>query len=111
MFTSGLPRGHDVGNGLKSDIRNVSFWNGEKQALKDVNLKIYSREVMAFIGPSGCGKTTLLRCLNRSNDIVAGPRLSGSILLDGEDLHNPSFDPPAMRGRFGWIAQKPNPFP
>jgi phosphate transport system ATP-binding protein len=105
-----VPR-HDPQNGVKIEALRVNFWYGEKHALKDVNLKIYAREVTAFIGPSGCGKTTLLRCLNRSNDIVPGARLTGALLLDGEDIHNATFDPPALRRRFGWVAQKPNPFP
>jgi len=102
---------HDAGNGIKIDIRNVSFWYGEKQALKDVSLQIHDREVTAFIGPSGCGKTTLLRCLNRSHDMASGARLTGTIHLDGQDINDPSLDPPLVRRRFGWVAQKPNPFP
>jgi phosphate transport system ATP-binding protein len=102
---------HDVCNGVKMAIRNVNFWYGEKQALQDINLEINDREVTAFIGPSGCGKTTLLRCLNRSNDWVLGARQSGTILLDNEDINNPALDPPIVRRRFGWVAQKPNPFP
>lgn len=102
---------HDAGNGVKIEVRNVDFWYGEKHALKDVSLQIYDREVAALIGPSGCGKTTLLRCLNRSNDIVPGARMTGSILLDGEDINRPDLDPPLVRRRFGWVAQKPNPFP
>lgn len=74
----GLRPFHDVDNGLKIDIRNVNFWYGTKHALKDVSLRIYDREVIAFIGPSGCGKTTLLRCLNRSHDMVPGARLTGA---------------------------------
>ncbi|MDX2201937.1 MAG: phosphate ABC transporter ATP-binding protein PstB [Hyphomicrobiaceae bacterium] len=93
------------------DIRNVNFWYGDKHALKDVNLRIYEHEVTAFIGPSGCGKTTLLRCLNRSHDFVRGTRLTGEIRLDGQDIYDPSLDAPMVRRRFGWVAQKPNPFP
>ncbi len=102
---------HDVRNGVKIDVRNVNFWYAEKHALKDVCLKIHHREVTAFIGPSGCGKTTLLRCINRSHDLVPGTRLTGEILLDGEDINDPLLDPPLVRRRFGWVAQKPNPFP
>jgi len=102
---------HDQGNVAKIVIENVNFWYGAKQALQDINLKIFRHEVTAFIGPSGCGKTTLLRCLNRSNDIVPGARLEGRILLDGQDIHDPEIDPPLLRRRFGWVAQKPNPFP
>ncbi|MFN3746982.1 MAG: phosphate ABC transporter ATP-binding protein [Hyphomicrobiaceae bacterium] len=102
---------HDAGNGLKIDIRNVNFWYGQKHALKDINLKIRHRELTAFIGPSGCGKMTLLRCLNRSHDMVPGARLKGTILLDGKVINSPDLDPPLVRRRFGWVAQKPNPFP
>jgi len=102
---------HDRSNGVKIDIQDVSFWYGEKQALIDINLKLYEREVTAFIGPSGCGKTTLLRCLNRSNEVIAGTRLTGRILLDGSDIKAPDIDPPLLRRRFGWVAQKPDPFP
>lgn len=102
---------HDHTNGVKVDIQDVSFWYGDKRALTDVSLKIYEREVTAFVGPSGCGKTTLLRCLNRSNDVVPGIHMSGRILLDGADVNAPDLDPPLLRRRFGWVAQKPDPFP
>lgn len=62
----------DTGNGLKIDVRNVNFRYGEKRALTDVSLQLHNREVTALIGPSGCGKMTLLRCLNRSHDMVLG---------------------------------------
>jgi phosphate transport system ATP-binding protein len=98
-------------NGVKLQLQGVSFWYGDKQALDNVSLDIYEREVTAFVGPSGCGKTTLLRCMNRSNDIVPGTRIDGRILLDGKDIHASDIDPPLLRRRFGWVAQKPNPFP
>ena len=107
----GLHPQHDGCNGVKMAIQKVNFWYGDKQALQDINLEINDREVTAFIGPSGCGKTTLLRCLNRSNDWVLGARQTGTILLDREDINNPELDPPIVRRRFGWVAQKPNPFP
>ncbi|MGL5115167.1 MAG: phosphate ABC transporter ATP-binding protein, partial [Beijerinckiaceae bacterium] len=72
---------------------------------------IHDREVMAFIGPSGCGKTTLLRCLNRTNEVIRDTSMTGGITLDGKDIHDPGIDPPILRRRFGWVAQKPNPFP
>ena len=102
---------HDVANEVKISIRNVNFWYGEKQALMDVSLDIHQNEVIAFLGPSGCGKTTLLRCLNRTNEIINGTRIEGTILLDGEDIYDPEWDLPILRNRFGWIAQKPDPFP
>lgn len=105
-----LPR-HNGDNKTKLAIEKLSFWYGPKKALENVDFDIYEREVTAFIGPSGCGKTTLLRCLNRSNDIVPNIRLEGRILLDGLDINDPEIDPPLLRRRFGWVAQKPNPFP
>lgn len=105
-----LPR-HNGDNKTKISIEDLSFWYGAKRALEDIRLKIYEHEVTAFIGPSGCGKTTLLRCINRSNDIVPNVRIEGRILLDGEDINDPEIDPPMLRRRFGWVAQKPNPFP
>ncbi len=102
---------HDEAHRLKMRLENVSFWYGAKQALEDITLDIFNQEVTAFIGPSGCGKTTLLRCLNRTNEVITQTRMQGSILLDGEDINHRSIDPPFLRRRFGWVAQKPNPFP
>jgi phosphate transport system ATP-binding protein len=110
VHLGGEPR-HNTGNGVKMEVRDLNFWYGEKQALRDINLRIHEKEVTALIGPSGCGKTTLLRCLNRSNDIIPGARLEGLVTLDGQDIHAPDVDPPRIRRRIGWIAQKPNPFP
>ena len=102
---------HFQTNAITIDIEDVNFWYGAKQALNDINLRIYEHEVTAFIGPSGCGKTTLLRCLNRSTDIIPGARIEGRIRLNGQDINDPEIDPPRLRRRFGWVAQKPNPFP
>jgi phosphate transport system ATP-binding protein len=102
---------HVVGPAPKIRIDDVSFWYGSKQALKHVSLDIYANEVTAFMGASGCGKTTLLRCLNRTNEIVDHTRVEGRVLLDGADINAPDVDPPLLRSRFGWIAQRPNPFP
>ncbi len=93
------------------DARNVSVFYGEKQALYDVSLAIAPRSVTAFIGPSGCGKSTFLRCLNRMNDLIPGCRVTGEILLDGEDINAPALDVVALRARVGMVFQKPNPFP
>jgi phosphate transport system ATP-binding protein len=102
---------HKTEHRTKIKVENVDFWYGVKHALKNVSLDIYEKEVTAFIGPSGCGKTTLLRCFNRSNDLIPGVRLEGRILLDSEDINAPGIDPPLLRRRFGWVAQRPNPFP
>ena len=102
---------HKAGNSVKLKVENVDFWYGQKHALKSITLPIFEREVTAFIGPSGCGKTTLLRCLNRTNDLVSGARMTGRILFDGVDIYAKEHDPPLIRRKFGWVAQKPNPFP
>jgi phosphate transport system ATP-binding protein len=107
----GLRPKHEQANGVKLAVEHLDFSYGAKQALYDINLTIYEREVTALIGPSGCGKTTLLRCLNRTNDAIPDTHLQGRILLNGQDIHDPALDPPLLRRRFGWVAQKPNPFP
>jgi phosphate transport system ATP-binding protein len=102
---------HHPEHASKMVCQDVDFWYGDTPALKGVNLEIFKNETLAFIGPSGCGKSTLLRCLNRTNDIIPGARLEGRITLDGIDLYDPHHDPTEIRQRFGWVAQKPNPFP
>lgn len=92
-------------------LRDVNLWYGDAHALKDVNLDLYPGEVLAFIGPSGCGKSTALKCLNRMHDGTRDVRITGRIEMEGRDIHDPSIDPPLHRRRFGWVAQKPNPFP
>ncbi|MDJ0684598.1 MAG: phosphate ABC transporter ATP-binding protein PstB [Alphaproteobacteria bacterium] len=89
----------------------VNLWYGDKQALTEVELDIHGQEVTALIGPSGCGKTTLLRCFNRMNDDIPGVRVSGRIRLGERDVYHDYDDPVELRARFGWVAQKPNPFP
>ncbi|MBV0913096.1 phosphate ABC transporter ATP-binding protein [Anianabacter salinae] len=93
------------------EVRELDLWYGAKQALNAVDLDIYPNEVLAFIGPSGCGKSTALKCLNRMHDHTRDIRISGSIRMDHVDVYHPSIDPPLHRRRFGWVAQKPNPFP
>ncbi len=90
---------------------NVNVFYKEKQALMDVSIDIHSRQVTALIGPSGCGKSTFLRCLNRMNDVVDGCQVTGTILLDGEDIYAPKVDVVSLRSRIGMVFQKPNPFP
>ena len=94
------------------DIDSVDFSYGPLQVLKKINLPIGPRAVTAFIGPSGCGKTTLLRCINRMNDMVEGARITkGAIRLDGVDINDPSVDVVDLRRRVGMVFQKSNPFP
>ncbi|MEO1677663.1 MAG: phosphate ABC transporter ATP-binding protein [Pseudomonadota bacterium] len=92
------------------DVDRLSFWYGETQALDDVSFELYPQEILAFMGPSGCGKSTALKCLNRMHDDTRGARFDGRITMDGNDIHARDVDPPALRRRFGWVAQKPNPF-
>jgi phosphate transport system ATP-binding protein len=99
------------GREAKMSANEVSVFYGEKQALKDVSIKIYDDLVTAFIGPSGCGKSTFLRCLNRMNDTIPSARVAGCIELDGEDITTSSMDVVQLRARVGMVFQKPNPFP
>ncbi|HYJ14837.1 MAG TPA: phosphate ABC transporter ATP-binding protein PstB [Candidatus Limnocylindria bacterium] len=92
-------------------VENVDFFYGEKRALKSINLAIGEKKSTAFIGPSGCGKTTLLRCLNRMNDLVLGTRVTGQIKLEGKNIYDPDLDVINLRRRVGMIFQKWNPFP
>jgi phosphate transport system ATP-binding protein len=94
------------------EIEQVDFAYGNHQVLHDVNLSIPARAVTAFIGPSGCGKTTLLRCLNRMNDLIDGARITrGSIRIEDVDINDPSVDVVDLRRRVGMVFQKSNPFP
>ncbi len=95
----------------KFAVKDMNFFYGEHQALFKINLDIPAHQVTAFIGPSGCGKTTLLRCLNRLNDLVDGSRVVGKILLDGQDIYDPSMDITDLRTQVGMVFQKVNPFP
>ena len=92
-------------------VEDVNFYYGEKQALKSIHLDIGEKKATAFIGPSGCGKTTLLRCLNRMNDLVLNTRVTGQIKLDGKNIYDPAMDVINLRRRVGMIFQKWNPFP
>lgn len=93
------------------EIDDVSLWYGEKQALKQITMAVPARQITALIGPSGCGKSTLLRCLNRLNDLVDSVRISGSIRINGQDIHDPAMDVTDLRKRVGMVFQKSNPFP
>ena len=96
---------------VKVSAQAVSVHYGDKQALTNVSLNIYKGMVTSLIGPSGCGKSTFLRCLNRMNDVIDGCRVSGEILLDGEDIYDRHMDVVSLRARVGMVFQKPNPFP
>ena len=96
--------------GEKFNISNLNLYYGDFHALKDVDLTINEKEITAFIGPSGCGKSTFLKCLNRMNDLVQGCKITGQVLLDGEDIYS-GMDVNLLRKRVGMVFQKPNPFP
>jgi phosphate transport system ATP-binding protein len=93
------------------EIRNLDFYYGKFQGLKNINLDIVENKVTAFIGPSGCGKSTLLRALNRMYDLYPGQRAEGEINFYGENLLDPKQDLNLLRARIGMVFQKPTPFP
>jgi len=99
------------GKATKISARGVNVYYGEKQALKEVNVEIPDKGVMAFIGPSGCGKSTFLRCINRMNDTIASCRVAGRIEIEGQDIYDSKLDVVQLRARVGMVFQKPNPFP
>ncbi len=95
----------------KMQTINLNGWFGAKQVLKDINIGFKANAVTAIIGPSGCGKSTLIRCLNRMHELVPNAKMTGRILLDGEDIYSKDVDPVMIRRRVGMVFQKPNPFP
>jgi phosphate transport system ATP-binding protein len=121
--SSSLPRPSAGGNGKAAaadqsaddateiTIRDLCLFYGSKQALHHIDLNIARNQVTAFIGPSGCGKSTLLRCVNRLNDLIDDVRVTGSIVVGGLEILDPSLDVTDLRKRVGMVFQKPNPFP
>jgi phosphate transport system ATP-binding protein len=93
------------------DVQNTSIYYSAFRAVTDVSLTVYENEITAFIGPSGCGKTTVLRSLNRMNDLIAGARVEGDIRYRGVPLYGSDVSPTAVRRRIGMVFQKANPFP
>jgi phosphate transport system ATP-binding protein len=93
------------------DAQNVSIYYGSFRAVTDVSLSIYQNQITAFIGPSGCGKTTVLRTLNRMNDLIPTARVEGDVRYRGASLYAKGVSPTAVRRRIGMVFQKPNPFP
>lgn len=100
-----------MNNSIKITARNFNFFYGDFHALHGISLDFNVNQVTALIGPSGCGKSTLLRCLNRMNDLIPYSRAEGEVLLDGQDIYDPSVDVVTLRLRVGMVFQKPNPFP
>ncbi|HJT22391.1 MAG TPA: phosphate ABC transporter ATP-binding protein PstB [Nitrospira sp.] len=103
----------ETGTVLKAEAKQLSFFYGTAQALKNISLGIPDRCATALIGPSGCGKTTYLRCLNRMHDLYPGNRYEGELWLYPEQINlvSPHVDPIEIRMRIGMVFQKPNPFP
>ena len=95
----------------KIAVRGLNFYYGAARALKDVDLSLREKKVTALIGPSGCGKSTLLRVFNRMYDLYPNQRAEGEVLLDGENILDPSLDLNLLRSRIGMVFQKPTPFP
>jgi len=93
------------------EVQNTSIYYGAFRAVTDVSLTVHENEITAFIGPSGCGKTTVLRSLNRMNDLVVGARVEGDIRYRGQPLYARDVSPTAVRRRIGMVFQKANPFP
>ena len=92
-------------------VRGLNLYYGSNHALKNIDMDIPAGAVTAFIGPSGCGKSTFLKTLNRMNDLVAGVRIEGEVLLDGQEIYGPNVDTIALRQKVGMVFQQPNPFP
>ena len=105
-----LAKGQPVGTG-KVSLQELNLYYGSFHALKNINMEIPGNQVTAFIGPSGCGKSTCIKSINRMNDLVDGCRITGKILIDGEDIYDPRTDVTLLRKRAGMVFQKPNPFP
>ncbi len=98
-------------NEARLAIRNLNFYYGTNQALKNINLDLPDCQVTGMIGPSGCGKSTLLRTLNRMYDLYPGQRATGEVMMDGENIIDPKINLNALRAKIGMVFQKPTPFP
>ncbi len=98
-----------MGNGIY--VEGLRAWFGDALVLKGIDLTIAPNAVTAIIGPSGCGKSTFIRCVNRMHETVPGARVSGEVLLNGDNLYGPDVDPVEVRRRIGMVFQKANPFP
>lgn len=98
-------------NRMKMIIEGLDLYYGDNHALKNINMQIKEKAVTAFIGPSGCGKSTFLKSLNRMNDLVENVKITGKVLLDGEDIYDAKVDTTLLRKKIGMVFQQPNPFP
>ncbi|GMW00233.1 MAG: phosphate import ATP-binding protein PstB [Candidatus Hydrogenedentota bacterium] len=96
---------------VKASARDLNFYYGSAQALHNIAIDIFAKQVTALIGPSGCGKSTFLRTMNRMNDLIDGARMTGKVCIDGNDIYRNGTDVVALRKRVGMVFQKSNPFP
>jgi len=96
---------------IEIKAEEINFYYATKQALKNINLEIYEKQVTALIGPSGCGKSTFIRLLNRMNDLIPHTRVEGKIFFEGKNIFEEDVDVVSLRRRVGMVFQKPNPFP
>ncbi len=92
-------------------IRDFDLYYSDFKALEEINVDVQHNQITAFIGPSGCGKSSVLRAINRMNDLIKGARSEGQVWLDGEDIYGPGYDVVELRKRVGMVFQRPNPFP
>ncbi len=100
-----------AGERIKMNVRNLNFYYGKFQALKNINLQVPEKKVTAFIGPSGCGKSTLLRVFNRMFELYPEQRAEGEVSVDGDDILTTKEDVALVRAKIGMVFQKPTPFP
>jgi phosphate transport system ATP-binding protein len=100
-----------VGTPPVFELDNLEVHYGSFRAVREVSMSIRPHEITSFIGPSGCGKTTVLRCLNRMNDVIPSARVGGKVTYHGQDLYGPGVSPTEVRRRIGMVFQRPNPFP
>ena len=96
---------------FRIELKNLDSYYSDFLAVQGVSLQVRPQSVMSFIGPSGCGKSTVLRSIDRMHEVTPGARVSGQVLLDGEDIYAPNVDPVLVRRTIGMVFQRPNPFP
>lgn len=108
---NGFHTGYDPDLKGKIEAHDLGLHYGDFEALKQINLAFPEKQITALIGPSGCGKSSLLKCLNRMNDLVPGAQVTGSLTIDGLDMYDQKVDLTSLRKRIGMVFQQPNPFP
>jgi len=92
-------------------VEKLNAWYGSRMAIQDISMGIGAQSITALIGPSGCGKSTFIRCLNRMHEVAEGGRVTGRVLMDGQDIYAPQVDPVAIRRRIGMVFQRASVFP